>query len=41
MPSMPVLALMDAILLLRELSPYLPRNFSFMAFDEDDQELTV
>ncbi|WP_283813869.1 MULTISPECIES: hypothetical protein [unclassified Bradyrhizobium] len=41
MPSMPVLALMDAILLLGELSPYLPRNFSFMAFDADDQELTV
>ncbi|WP_283814206.1 hypothetical protein [Bradyrhizobium sp. AUGA SZCCT0160] len=41
MPSMPVLALMDAILLLGELSPYLARNFSFMAFDADDQELTV
>jgi hypothetical protein len=39
--SMPMLAMMDAILLLGELSPFVPRNFSFMAFDADDQELTV
>ena len=38
---MPMLAMMDAIMLLGELSPYVPRNFSFMAFDADDQELTV
>ena len=41
MPSMSMLAMMDAILLLGELSPFVPRNFSFMAFDADDQELTV
>ena len=41
MPSMPMLAMMDAILLPGELSPFVPRNFSFMAFDANDQELTV
>jgi hypothetical protein len=38
---MPMLAMMTAILLLGELTPHVPRNFSLMARDADDKEITV
>lgn len=38
---MPVLAMMDMVMLLGKPAPHVPRNSSFMAFDADDQELTV
>jgi hypothetical protein len=39
--SMPMLAMMAAILLLGELTPHVPRNFSFVARDADDKEVAV
>jgi hypothetical protein len=33
--------MMPAILLLGELTPHVPRNFSFVASDADDKEITV
>ena len=39
--SMPMLAMMAAILLLGELTPLVPRNSSFVARDADDKEVAV
>ena len=36
-----MLAVMDTVMLLGELTPQVPRNFPFVAFNADDQELTV
>ena len=38
---MPMLAMMDGIVLLGELAPHIPRNFSFVARDADDKEVAV
>ena len=39
--SMSVLAMMDAVMLLGELAPQVPRNVSFLAGHADNKELTV
>jgi hypothetical protein len=36
-----MLPMTDAVTLLRELAPHVPRDFSLVAFDADDQELAV